>query len=318
MDQLKFYPERKIDLDVGSYRALLWIETKSKVLELGCATGYISKVLKEKFECEVTGFELNPIMAKEAETYCDRVFVGDLEAFNFVNAFEEEYFDIILCIDVLEHLKFPDLVLRKLRDYLKPEGCVVASIPNIAHASVILEMLEGEFCYRELGLLDSTHIRFFTRKSIISMFEKEGFFITLLERVITDPRETEFKTEFSRYPQEILNFIQTNNLEWNSYQFIVKAEKCSEKNTQKRLISENEELKRVLEEYQLKIKERYINIKELEQIDNEKTQQVNQFQQKSLIIAKELAKYPLLIRLFTIGYRLLAKIYRIFTKNSYR
>lgn len=155
-----------------------------KVLELGCASGYITKILKER-GCNVTGIELDPALAKKAEKFADKIIVGDLEQLNFDSLLNEKY-DVILIGDILEHLKNPLQVLKKLRTVLNNDGFIVCSIPNIAHGSIRLQLLDGQFQYTETGLLDKTHLRFYTLNSILSMLNSAGFSITKLKRVKLD------------------------------------------------------------------------------------------------------------------------------------
>ena len=150
----------------------------ARVLEFGCATGYMSEVLRSRKGCTVTGIEISPEAAEIAQEHCDRVIVGDAEELDYDELLGKERFDTILFADVLEHLKQPGDVLERIRPFLSRRGTVIASIPNIAHGSVRLALLAGEFRYRELGLLDSTHLRFFTREGIHDLFEGAGFVIT--------------------------------------------------------------------------------------------------------------------------------------------
>ena len=144
----------------------------TRVLEFGCATGYMSEVLKNRLGCTVVGIEIDRDAAALAEQHTERVIVGDAEKIDYAAELAGEEFDVVLFADVLEHLKEPADVLRRVRPFVAENGVVVASIPNIAHASVRLALLGGEFRYREWGLLDDTHLRFFTRASIQDLFEE--------------------------------------------------------------------------------------------------------------------------------------------------
>src|SRR5215212_7244393 len=125
------------------------------VLDVGCSTGYIAEVLVKR-GCRVTGIEIDPKAPPPAEDHCERVIVGDVESLDLGEELDEGAFDVIIFGDVLEHLKDPLQVLRRLKSFLGPRGYVVASIPNIAHGSVRLALMQGKFQYRSLGLLDST------------------------------------------------------------------------------------------------------------------------------------------------------------------
>ena len=124
--------------------------------------------------------------------------------------------------DVLEHLIDPGDVLRRAAKWLSPTGYVLASIPNIAHVSILFELVNGRFDYRSLGLLDETHLRFFTKGSIFKLFGEAGLTIESLGRVYVLPEETEFATGFAQVPQELSRVLELND-EATTYQFIVKA-----------------------------------------------------------------------------------------------
>ena len=221
------YPWQDIDTNgENAITKLLRLITKGKkVLEVGCASGYVSKFLSDQLNCTVVGVEIDPVAAKEAEKYCQKVIVGDIEKNDFFIHIGAERFDIITFGDVLEHLRNPISVLKAMRPLLSDDGFILASIPNIAHISVALELLEGKFEYRTLGLLDDTHIRFFTKKSILAMFRDAGFEIVQWDRVIIKPENTEFKTNLFSYPQSLLTFLQDGS-EALTYQFIIKAIPC--------------------------------------------------------------------------------------------
>ena len=156
-----------------------------KVLELGPASGYLSKILKDR-DCHVTGIEIDPVLAEQAEQFLDKIIVGDIEELDLHKLLGSKRYDVILIGDVLEHLKNPKKVLEKLHDFLNDNGCLVCSIPNIAHGSIRLKLLNGEFRYKSTGLLDETHLHFFTLDSILSMFHSSGYSITELRRVTVD------------------------------------------------------------------------------------------------------------------------------------
>jgi len=95
--------ETDLNTDNALARLVKLVERKRKILEFGCATGYVSKLLKEEFDCSVTGIEINPEAAKEAEKYCERVLVGDMEEMDYARVLGNEKYDIAIFGDVLEH-----------------------------------------------------------------------------------------------------------------------------------------------------------------------------------------------------------------------
>ena len=193
----------------------------SSVLEFGCATGYMSDVLAKRRGCRVTGIELDPKAAAEASAYCERVVVGDAETLDLDEHLGDERFDAVLFADVLEHLRDPAAILRRVRPYVAEEGAIVASIPNIAHISVRLALLGGEFRYRDLGLLDDTHLRFFTRESIVDLFESTGFVVSTWRRRRIEPGDAEIAP-----PADVPDNVQSwlgSDPELTTYQFVVRA-----------------------------------------------------------------------------------------------
>ena len=155
-------------------RVLSFVGMRQRVLELGCSTGQMSRVLQER-GCQVVAIEEDVEAAKRAEEHCERLVVGDLEQLDFDVELGDRRFDVIVAADVLEHLKDPESVLRRLRPFLAPGGYLVASIPNVTHGSVRLALLAGSFPYAETGLLDRTHLRFYDRASMSEMLSRGSF-----------------------------------------------------------------------------------------------------------------------------------------------
>jgi 2-polyprenyl-3-methyl-5-hydroxy-6-metoxy-1,4-benzoquinol methylase len=206
----------------------------TRVLEFGCATGYMTEVLKNRLGCTVVGIEIDRDAAALAEHYAERVIVGDAETIDYAAELAGEQFDVVMFADVLEHLKEPADVLRRVRPFVAENGVVVASIPNIAHASVRLALLGGEFRYREWGLLDDTHLRFFTRASIQDLFEETGYAVTHWLRQRLDVGETEIKVP--QVPEAVREWLASDP-EATTYQFVLRAV-VSESSAQLRLLRE--------------------------------------------------------------------------------
>ena len=202
-----------------------------RVMECGCATGYMSRVLADR-GCRVTGVEIDPGAAEQARAFCEQVIVGDLDELDLVEALNDLDslgeagsrlpFDVVVFGDVLEHLKDPLRLLRASRELLAPDGYVVASIPNVAHGDVRLALLAGTFRYQPLGLLDDTHIRFFTRQSIDELFDDAGFVLSDVERVEVDLFGTELDVCREQFSPEIVERVASDP-EARTYQFVVRA-----------------------------------------------------------------------------------------------
>jgi len=171
------YKNKKSDYFSGIRRNIINLIDKkdNRILEVGCAkgnTGYVLK--KENYAKEVIGIELVPEIAKEAENKLDKVICGNVEKIQL--NFEEKYFDYIICGDVLEHLYDPWGTIKKLKVFLKDGGFFISSIPNIRNFNILFDLIfKGEWKYVDTGILDKTHLRFFTKKTMIKMFAQNGF-----------------------------------------------------------------------------------------------------------------------------------------------
>ncbi|MBQ3325641.1 class I SAM-dependent methyltransferase [Candidatus Saccharibacteria bacterium] len=140
-----------------------------KILDVGCGKGYMGTKIKELQRCTVDGIEIDKVAAKIAKKTYDQVFVmalGDQHDKNF-RAFLEnkEKYDCIICGDLIEHLADPGYILSILINKLARGGKLLVSIPNIAHANVIAGLVDGIFNYNMWGILDTTHLRFWTENS---------------------------------------------------------------------------------------------------------------------------------------------------------
>jgi len=151
-----------------------------RILEVGCAAGETGRMLKQMNPArEVVGLEFDGDAAKKAEKLLDRVFCADVE--RFVIPYPEGYFDCIVYADVLEHLRDPAAVIARHKRFLAPDGVMVMSIPNIRHVSVVAQLMEGRWTYQDEGILDRTHLRFFTLTEVREMLERCGMTVLLMQ-----------------------------------------------------------------------------------------------------------------------------------------
>ena len=227
MDDARRY-DSQVDLsnqNASHTQLVLLTGADNKVLEVGPATGYISRVLRER-GCRVTCIEIDTAAAEQAKQYCERMIVGDIQELDLLDTFGDERFDVVMFGDVLEHLVDPESVLQNVREILAPDGIIVASIPNVAHGSIRLALLHGEFRYTELGLLDRTHLRFFNRQSIDELFRGAGYEIDTWKLIQGDPFHTELDLREEDYPPYLRDSIK-NDPEAMVYQFVVTARPVS-------------------------------------------------------------------------------------------
>lgn len=203
------------------------IKKNSKVLEFGTADGVLTEYLKTNLDCEVFGVELNDQFAEAAAKFTEKMFVGDIEEYGWLEFFEGLKFDYIIFADVLEHLKEPELAIQKASELLNVDGALIMSIPNIAHSAIILSLLDNSFDYSETGLLDRTHLRFFTKKTIEEMLENCGLHISYCYGIYLPPNKTEFKHGYSDVPKSVSDYIRQEKHR-EIYQYVYEVRKQSQ------------------------------------------------------------------------------------------
>jgi 2-polyprenyl-3-methyl-5-hydroxy-6-metoxy-1,4-benzoquinol methylase len=226
----KLYPRplldqfRKLGDDSSQALTLEMVGVGKRVLELGCSNGFMSRLLKGN-NCQVTGIEIEPLAAAEARNFCEEVIVADLDTRPLVDLLPGTPFDVAVFGDVLEHLRDPWRVLDEARALLAPGSFVVLSIPNVAHGAVRLALLRGSFDYQPQGLLDATHLRFFTLRSVRELCLRSGYRIEEIRRTkvelfaksdllpVLDPND---------FSPELIAQVRSDP-EHDTLQFVVKA-----------------------------------------------------------------------------------------------
>lgn len=187
------------------------IKSNSKILEFGPANGRLTKHLCLNKNCVVDIVELDEKSGSYASKYANKSLLGskfgNIENYEWMQLLKNEKYDYIIFADVLEHLYNPEFVLMQTKNFLKKDGSVLISIPNVAHNSIILNLLRDEFKYNELGLLDSTHIRFFTYNSFKRIIEKLEFQSVYENAVFIKVGSNEIDVSydaFAKYDEDIL------------------------------------------------------------------------------------------------------------------
>jgi 2-polyprenyl-3-methyl-5-hydroxy-6-metoxy-1,4-benzoquinol methylase len=166
------------------------------VLDVGCSTGTLGAAVKARTGALVVGIELSREMAQVASERIDEVLVGDAAELIILGGLENRRFDTIIFADVLEHMVDPWAVLRAAVGHLEPGGAVIASIPNVGHMDTISNLVFKErWPYRERGIHDRTHLRFFARKNVVELFKSAGLSI---ERMQTNYRFIEKPLRINR------------------------------------------------------------------------------------------------------------------------
>lgn len=171
----KFYTKDYIEKNIFSADALILknIHKNKDILEVWCASWYMSKYMKEELNCKISWVEYSEEAWKKASIFQEKTYIWDLDNENFLNSIEWK-FDIIIFPAVLEHLKFPEKVLKKLVNQLNDWWKIIVSLPNIAHYSIRFWLLFWNFNYTNYWILDNTHLRFFTYKSCTELIIKNS------------------------------------------------------------------------------------------------------------------------------------------------
>ena len=205
--------------------AVLSVPPGSRVLDLGAADGSVARALKKR-GCTVWGIEQDERAAEAALQVCDRLIVADLETKEAFEPLGSETFDVVLALDVLEHLRDPAPVLKRAASHLTPKGVVVVSIPNVTHGALRLSLLEGRFTYTEQGLLDRTHLRFFDRQAAERLISDAGLTISQNLRVRRELDETEIAVDKNGLSAELLQSLASDP-DTTTYQFVFVAERVN-------------------------------------------------------------------------------------------
>lgn len=144
------------------------VPEKSHVLELGCATGFMSQYFKDKLHCQVVGVDINPAVKP--------TIIGDLEDKQTQTQIKHSGpYDVVFASAIIEHLKEPEALLQLIKSVLKVNGILIITTPNVAHWRQRLNLLLGRFDYQDYGLLDRTHLRFFTYFTFQKLIQSAGF-----------------------------------------------------------------------------------------------------------------------------------------------
>lgn len=182
LDLSKYDVDLKIEDRDSVYLIAKHISNEAKVLEFGSASGTLTKYLSEEKQCNVTIVEIDEVDGRKAAEYADRSFIGkssgDIENYTWYEELKYEKFDFIIFADVLEHLRNPEKAIKYSKFLLGKNASILISVPNMAHNSIIIDMINDNINYQNIGLLDDTHIKWFTYKSLSKMIQNCGLKIT--------------------------------------------------------------------------------------------------------------------------------------------
>jgi len=179
--------------------------TVERTLELGCGEGRFSALVKQAYSCEVWGVELNATAAEAARGRLDKLIEGDV--IEVLHGLPDKHFDCIICNDILEHLVDPFALLVEARGKLRDGGVVVASIPNVRFCKNLFKLVfRGTWDYVDYGIMDRTHLRFFTYKSLLKMWPALGYELLRIEGL--EPKRNLRTVLFSVLNLLLLNFFK--------------------------------------------------------------------------------------------------------------
>ena len=214
----------EIDPNGGSAAARLarMVSPGQRVLELGTGPGTVTRILHSK-GCKVTGVEMDPETLAMCAPFCERTLQANLEDPAWHASLAGEKFDVVMCADVLEHLRDPRPLLTLLPQFLNDSGCVLMSLPNASHLSVVASLMAGRFPYQSKGLLDTTHLRFFGRDDIDALLRECGLLWQQWETVQVDPAQAELSHFWNQLEAAEQDYLRAKCTDGLVYQHVVKA-----------------------------------------------------------------------------------------------
>ena len=189
------------------------VPAKSKnILDVGCGKGWLGAKIKQTRPCKITGIEYTDV-GEYANLAYDKIYISDIK--DVIPDLKEESFDCVILGDVLEHLINPWDILKKLKPLVSANGVFLISIPNIQHYTVLLNLIRGKFEYQKEGILDKTHLRFFTLQSFTETLNTLGLTSNIVRRNISSGKTS-----------KVLNLLSANYLiNFITFQFIFISKK---------------------------------------------------------------------------------------------
>lgn len=199
------------DLDMNDpllKELLRQISPNSVVLEFGPAMGRLTSYLKNQMGCQVYIVELDRECFESALQFAEGGICGDAETEAWDKEFANISFDYVIFQDVLEHLRQPAEVLKRTLPLLKEDGKTIICVPNITYAGVAAELMQMKFAYRPLGILDNTHVHFFSYDNVMEMHKLAGFTPVILKGFPNEVENSEFSAEMQALPKSIADYIK--------------------------------------------------------------------------------------------------------------
>lgn len=224
-----FDPDAENNTAASIYRCAL--RGGKRVLDVGSGPAIVSRALAAVDGRNVTCIDSDKLALDEAAGGgVARTAIVDLESPTWHEAVRDERFDVVILADVLEHLRDPARLLRELAqaNLLDPDARVVISVPNANHQSVLAELLSGDFRYTETGILDETHIRWFTLDSLTRLLESNGYVVGEVHRTLRNLRETTHGFRAAGLSEAARTALAELGLEGRTYQYVLVARPATE------------------------------------------------------------------------------------------
>lgn len=206
------------NLNTSHALAILGVEPGSLVLDVGAADGSVARALAER-GCRVIAIEQDRDAARRAERICERVIIGDVEELDLAETLDGTTVDVVLLLDVLEHLHDPVAILKAAAARLGAGGRMVVSVPNVTHGAVRLQLLSGRFQYTDTGLLDRSHVHFFDRPGLEEMLGQAGLAVIERMRTVAGLTDTEIPIDPDAFQAETVALAMSGE-DAETYQFV--------------------------------------------------------------------------------------------------
>jgi glycosyltransferase involved in cell wall biosynthesis/2-polyprenyl-3-methyl-5-hydroxy-6-metoxy-1,4-benzoquinol methylase len=210
----------KLDIDHKNTDTFIidQVENNKKVLEFGPSFGKLTKYLTNNKKCIVDIVEIDKDAVEVCKKYARKAICDDIENYKWIEELSGQKYDYIIFEDVLEHLKNPGIALVNIKDFLKKSGKILITVPNISFDGVIYGLIDNNFTYSMNGILDSTHLKFFTYESVLELINSSGFSIINETAFYHNVNASEFSQFTNDIPMEIQDFIKTKK-HHNIYQY---------------------------------------------------------------------------------------------------
>jgi len=215
----------EFDLQGGSAAAniIRMVRDGSSVLDIGAGPGSITRELKLRRNCRITALDIDHQHVERLAEFCDAAYQVDLNDSAWPKIFEgHDRFDAVIATDVLEHLWDPWETLSLMRGLINDDGEIIISLPHVGHCVIAACLINEDFDYRDDGLLDRTHLRFFGLKNIQSLVNDAGLNIVDAQFVVRAPESTELFDQWSRLSSDAQKFLSSHKYA-NVYQVVLKA-----------------------------------------------------------------------------------------------